>query len=146
MMTHTIALMMYCSIPLHSGFSSSKLLMNRRIRTTLPILESQLQPSISEYSVVCEKEAMRKANSKKIFDIRHSQSKQLLQIHCFQDNKCGCRGEEIVEKLLNNHNLQDHNYILSSPMGEMRWNRQHLTQILNSENSDSRPEQTPQQQ
>ena len=66
-----IALMIYCSTPLHNGFSSSELLMNRQFRTTFPILESQLQPSISEYSVVCEKEAMRKANSKKIFDIGH---------------------------------------------------------------------------
>ena len=31
-------------------------------------------------------------------------------------------------------------------MGELWRSRQHLTQILNIENSDSRPEQTPQQQ
>ena len=42
----------------------------------------------------------------------------------------------------NNHNLQDHSYIVSTPMGEMRRNR-HLTEILDSKNSDSRPEQTP---
>ena len=66
------ALMIYHSTQLHSGLSSSKFLMNRwlcttlqflmnrRLCTTLPILESQLQPSISEYSVVCEKETMRK--------------------------------------------------------------------------------------
>ena len=39
--------------------------MNRRLHTTLSILESQLQPSISEYSVVCERETMTKTNSKK---------------------------------------------------------------------------------
>ena len=66
-----IALMMYYSVPLHNGFSSSELLMNQQLYTTFPILESQLQPSISEYSVVCEKETMRKANSKKIFDTRY---------------------------------------------------------------------------
>ena len=57
--------MMYRSIPLHSGFLSSELLMNRQLHTTLPILESQLQRSISEYIVVGERETMRKANSKK---------------------------------------------------------------------------------
>ena len=31
-------------------------------------------------------------------------------------------------------------------MGELQRNRQHLMQILNSENSNSRPEQTPQQE
>ena len=43
-----IALMIYCSTPLHNGFLPSELLMNRRPHTTLPILESQLQPSVPE--------------------------------------------------------------------------------------------------
>ena len=60
-----IALTIYHSTPLHNGFLSSENLMNRRLHTTLPILESQLQPSISEYSVMCERETMRKAKSKK---------------------------------------------------------------------------------
>ena len=47
---------------------------------------------------------------------------------------------------MNNHNLQDHNYIISTLMGELRRNRQHLMQILDSEISDSRLEQTPQQE
>ena len=49
-----------------------------------------------------------------------------------------------MEKFLNKHNLQDHSYIVSTPMGETRRNR-HLMEILDSKNSDSRPEQTPQQ-
>ena len=69
-----IALMIYCSTPLHNGFSSSELLMNRWLHTTWSILENQLQPSMSEWSVVCEKEAVRKANSKKVFDTRHRTS------------------------------------------------------------------------
>ena len=51
-----IALMIYRSTPLHNGFSPSQLLMNRQLRTTLPILESQLHPSVPEYSVVRERE------------------------------------------------------------------------------------------
>ena len=63
--------MIYCSIPLYNGFSSSELLINRWLHTTWSILENQLQPSISEWSAVCEKETMKKANSKKLFDTRH---------------------------------------------------------------------------
>ena len=48
--------LMICFTPLHNGFLSSELLMNRRLRTTLPILESQLQSFISEYSVVCKRD------------------------------------------------------------------------------------------
>ena len=47
--------MIYRSIPLHNEFSSSELLINRRLHTTWSILENQLQPFISEYSFVCEK-------------------------------------------------------------------------------------------
>ena len=67
-----IALMTYWSLPRYNGFLSSELLMNRRLHTTLPILDSALQSSISKYSVVHhhERETMRKANSKK-FDTRH---------------------------------------------------------------------------
>ena len=61
-----IALMIYRCTPLHNGFLSSELLMKRRLCTTLSILGYQLQPSISEYSILCERETMRKANSKKI--------------------------------------------------------------------------------
>ena len=35
-----LALMIYHSAPLHNGFSPSQLLMSRRLRTTLPMLES----------------------------------------------------------------------------------------------------------
>ena len=66
-----IALMIYRSAPLHNRFSPSELLMNRRLRTTLPMLESQLKPSIPDYNVVREKETKMKNNAKKNFDIRH---------------------------------------------------------------------------
>ena len=39
--------------------------MNRQLHTTLPILESQLQPPISDYSVVCEKRQWGKPKVRK---------------------------------------------------------------------------------
>lgn len=56
-----MALMIYHSTTLHNGYSPSGLLMNRRIHTTLrslPILiiNSQLQPSVPDYTVIREKE------------------------------------------------------------------------------------------
>ena len=38
-----MALMIYRSTPLHNGYSPSELLMNRRIRTTLPIFCPRLE-------------------------------------------------------------------------------------------------------
>ena len=40
----------YRTTPLHNGFSPGELLMGRKLRTTLPMLSSQLEPSISDYS------------------------------------------------------------------------------------------------
>ena len=83
---------------------------------------------------------MRKAKSKKIFVIEQIVTLDPLlpgqQVWMLGRRNSGV----IVAELLY---LLDHNYIVSTSMGEMRRNRQHLTKILDSENSDSRPEQTP---
>ena len=128
-----IALMIYRSTPLHNGFSPSELLMNRKLRTTLPILESQLQPSIPEYSVVSEKEAMRKANIKRNFDVRH-RANTLDPLPAGQQVWISGRrdGGVIVEQ-----SQSPRSYIVSTPTGDLRRNRRHLTQIPDSENNNS---------
>ena len=63
-----IALMIYCSTPLHNGFSFSDLLMNRQLHTTSPILEGQLQPPYQN-TVLSVRRDNEKAKSKKIFVI-----------------------------------------------------------------------------
>ena len=82
---------------------------------------------------------MRKAKSKKIFVIEQIATLDPLlpgqQVWMLGRRDSGV----IVAELLS----PDHNYIVSTPIGEMRRNRQHLTKILDSENSDSRPDQTP---
>ena len=75
---------------------------------------------------------MRKANSKKflIHVIEHIATLNPLltgqQVWISERRDRGV----IVEQ----SNLQDHNYIVSTPMGELRMNRQYLIQILDSEN------------
>ena len=66
-----MALMIYHSTPLHNGYSPSELLMNRKIHTTLPILDNQLKPSVPNYTDVRKREVKRKIHSKTNFDIRH---------------------------------------------------------------------------
>ena len=137
-----IALMIYHSTPLHNGFSPSELSMNRRLHTTLPILESQLQPSVPEYSVVCEKETMRKANIKRNFDVRHRANTLETLLPGQQVWIFGRRDGGVVV----DQSQSPRSYIVSTPTGDLRRNRRHLTQIPDSENSDSRSEQTPQQE
>ena len=46
------ALMVYHSTPLHNGYSPSELLMNHKLRTPLPIIETQLVPCVPDYSII----------------------------------------------------------------------------------------------
>ena len=120
-----MALMIYRSTPLHNGYSPSELLMNRRIRTTLPILDSQLQPSVPNYTVVCEKEAKLKSENKNNFDIRHHANVldpldpgQSVWITGRRDSGIVMQPTEAPRS-----------YLVSTPTGIVRRNRQHLTTI-----------------
>ena len=132
--------MIYRSTPLHNGFSPSQLLMNRQLRTT--ILESQLHPSVSEYNVVRERETMTKASIKRNFDIRH-RANTLDPLSPGQQVWISGRRDSgvVIEQ-----SQSPRSYIVATPTGNVRRNRRHLTRIPDSENSDSRPEQTPQQE
>ena len=50
-------MLIYRSTPLHNGFSPAELLMGQKLRTTLPILPSQLEPSTADYSQIIQKES-----------------------------------------------------------------------------------------
>ena len=135
-----MALMIYHSTPLNNGFSPSELLMNRRLRTILPVVESQLQPAIPEYNVVREKETMMKANMKRNFDVRH-RAHALDPLPPGQQVWISGRRDSgvVVEQ-----SRPPRSYIASTPNGDLRRNRRHLTMIPHSGSSDTSSEQTPQ--
>ena len=68
------ALIVYHSTPLQNDYSPSELLMNRKLRTPLPIIESQLVSCVPDYSVIQHKEAQYKTTSRKIFNTCHHAS------------------------------------------------------------------------
>ena len=131
-----LALLIYRSTPLHNGFSPSELLMSRQLRTTLPMLESQLQPSVPEYSVIHEKETMRKANIKRNFDVRHRANILDPLLPGQQVWISGSRDSGVIVE----QSQSPRSYIVSTPTGDLRRNRRQLTPIPDSENSDTRPE------
>ena len=51
-----IALLAYRETPLQNDYSPSELLMNRKLRTTLPVLPAVLKPSVTDYSHLSSKE------------------------------------------------------------------------------------------
>ena len=65
------ALMAYRSTPLESGLSPAELLMGRRLRTTIPTIPSNLQPSWPYLEKFKEKDTELKARKKDNFNRRH---------------------------------------------------------------------------
>ena len=67
-----LAMLIYRSTPLQNGFSPAELLMNRRLRTNLPITEAQLKPKVPDFTAVKAKEEEQNRKQKKVFDFRHA--------------------------------------------------------------------------
>ena len=49
------ALLVYRATPLRNGYSPAELLMNRRLRTSLPLVPTQLEPSVPDTTEVRKK-------------------------------------------------------------------------------------------
>ena len=64
-----LAILSYRSTPLQNGYSPSELLMNRRLRTTVPITRKQRVPKVTDHNVVKAREEEMKRNQKKNFDV-----------------------------------------------------------------------------
>ena len=67
-----LGLLAYRSTPLRNGYSPSELLMNRRLRTTVPTLGYNLHPSVPNYAQLRAMEQKDKQKQKTDFDRRHA--------------------------------------------------------------------------
>jgi len=65
------ALLAYRSTPLQSGYSPSQLLMGRVIRSTLPTLDSKLNPKLPELDTLRRREDESRRQQKLCYDKRH---------------------------------------------------------------------------
>ena len=116
-----MAMLTYRSTPLSSGFSPAELLMNHRLRANLPIVQSQLQSSVSDFSLLKAKEGEKKRNQKRVFDSRHA----------VQDLDPLFPGDEvwIPDHKTTGHVIEltaSRSYHVSIPTGIVRRNRAHL--------------------
>ena len=74
-----MAMLAYRSTPLENGYSPAELLMGRKLRTTLPVIEEQLKPSLPNERAVRRKEKMMKQRMKRNYDRRHG-AKELKEL------------------------------------------------------------------
>ena len=87
-----LALLTYRSTPLQNGYTPSELLMNRKLRTTVPILREHLELSVPDRNHLFTKEIEARDRQKQNFDRRHrAKTKDVLQpgdLVWIPDNKC----------------------------------------------------------
>ena len=117
-----LAMMTYRSTPLQNGYSPAELLMSRRLRTTLPTVQSQLKPFVPDYATIKAKEDDTKRKQKDHFDSRHRvQNLDPLSpgdlVWIPDHNSSGTVVQSAATR----------SYQVSTPTGTIRRNRRHLT-------------------
>ena len=130
-----MALLILRSTPLENGFSPAELLMNRKVRTTLPMTEAQLLPSIPDREIVRQREEQSKQKMKKNFDKRH----KVVTLPSLR------KGDEVwIPEFETSGTVMEEthprSYRVQTPRGALRRNRRDLISLPND--GDSQDEQT----
>ena len=66
-----LALLAYQNTPLQIGFSPTQLLINRRRRSTVPMVHSLREPQVPDKPIVHDKDSQSKCRKKLNYDDRH---------------------------------------------------------------------------
>ena len=94
----------------------------RKIRTTVPILPSQLGPSGPYLEQVCEKDSARKPKQKKNFDTQHS-AKSLPDL--LSGDTVWLPSKKVEGTVIDKAGTP-RSYRVATPSGQLRRNRHHL--------------------
>ncbi|UYV80016.1 hypothetical protein LAZ67_18001431, partial [Cordylochernes scorpioides] len=99
--------------------------MGRRLRTSVPAIESSLMPRYLDSEALQEREKRRVINQKRLYDKRHDvHSLPLLQ----QGDSVWVRDQRVKGKVLHKSE-EPRSYWVQTPQGKVRRNRLHLTPL-----------------
>ncbi|UYV61067.1 K02A2.6-like, partial [Cordylochernes scorpioides] len=120
-----LTLQAYRTMPLESGYSPAELLMGRRLRTSVPAIESSLMPRYLDSEALQEREKRRVMNQKRLYDKR-------LDVHSLpplqQGDSVWVRDQRVKGKVLHKSE-EPRSYWVQTPQGKVRRNRLHLTPL-----------------
>ncbi|XP_033639876.1 uncharacterized protein K02A2.6-like [Asterias rubens] len=126
-----LALLMYRSSPLQNGLSPSELLMGRKLKTTLPILPSNLHPKAQQDQTIRQKEEAYRTKQQHNFNLRH-RATTLPTLH--PGDSVWIRDQNRQGTILAKSS-QPRSYIVETNLGTVRRNRSALV---------TTPDHTPQ--
>ncbi|UYV61651.1 K02A2.6-like [Cordylochernes scorpioides] len=120
-----LTLQAYRTMPLESGYSPAELLMGRRLRTSVPAIESSLIPRYLDSEALQEREKRKVINQKRLYDKRHD-------VHCLpplqQGDSVWIRDQRVEGTVLHKSE-EPRSYWVQTPQGKVRRNRLHLTPL-----------------
>ena len=116
--------MTYRATPLKNGYSPAELLMGRKIRTKLPVIPSELSPTLDYIPKVKKIEQSNKQKQETYYNIRHRVRDKPLQTGdnvWIKDQK--------VEGKISGRAETPRSFYVNTPNGQYRRNSRHLTPI-----------------
>lgn len=131
-----LALLNYRATPLCNGYSPAELLMSRRIRTTVPTMQSQLLPKVPDLKAISLWEERHKQAMKETFDERHGAKEQPpltpgMNVWIPDRRQHG--------RVLSSASVRS--YMVETPSGQIRRNRRSLNPVPTENVEDSIPHQ-----
>ncbi|UYV81475.1 K02A2.6-like, partial [Cordylochernes scorpioides] len=120
-----LTLQAYRTMPLESGYSPAELLMGRRLRTSVPAIESSLMPRYLDSEALQEREKRRVINQKRLYDKRHD----VHSLPPLQQGDCVWIRDQRVEGTVLHKSEEPRSYWVQTPQGKVRRNKLHLTPL-----------------
>ena len=119
------ALLAYRSTPLQNGFSPAEFLMGRKLRTTVPVFYTQLEPMWPDLSKLNEKETSYRQKQQAYYNARHH-AKSLPPLCTGQEVKIKSHVQPgiVVEK-----SQSPRQYVIATPTSEVKRNRVQITPL-----------------
>ena len=137
-----LALLVYRTTPLKNGYSPAELLMNRKLRTTVPITREMRKPMVPNVESLEHKEETQRAKQKHTFD-QHYGVRELSQL--IPGNTVWLPDRE--EEAIVDEEVAPRSYTVLTPGGTYRRNRRNLVEInLQRETSENQTESDSQVQ
>ena len=119
------------------NLSPAELLMGRRVRANIPVLNSQLKPEWKFLEEFCRKNQAFKDRQKRNYDRQHGV--QTLPPISDDSGVWITSGDQPVTGRVVSPADTPWSYIVETPSGQVRWNRQHLNRMPTSQDQ---PDQT----